>query len=131
MVALDFVVEVVLNAHRWADVRLALAVFDADHIILATGAGPRMDGLQMFHPGEPIDGIDLGHVASSNDLFHNPSATPATHALVIDDVGHHECLAASEHLAESGAKVTMVTRLPTLAQDVRSADGRSRVGTLE
>ena len=58
-----------------------LASFDADHVILATGAEPRMDGLQMPHPGEPIDGIDLGHVASSNDLFHNPSATPATHAL--------------------------------------------------
>jgi len=40
---------------------------------------------------------------------------------VIDDVGHYEGLAAAEHLAKSGVKVTMVTRLPTLAQDVRSA----------
>ena len=35
--------------------------------------------------------------------------------------GHYEGLAAAEHLAVNGAKVTMVTRLPTLAQEVRSA----------
>jgi len=102
-----------------------LASFAADHVILATGAEPRMDGLQMSHPGEPIEGIELGHVVSSNDLFCVPNANPcadmATHALVIDDVGHYEGLAAAEHLAKSGVKVTMVTRLPTLAQDVRSA----------
>ena len=45
----------------------------------------------------------------------------ATHALVVDDVGHYEGLAVAEHLANSGAKVTMVTRLPTLAPDVRPA----------
>ena len=110
------------------DVRLSmyvtdgdLANFNADHVILATGAEPRMDGLQMSHPGEPIEGFDLEHVTSSNDLFYDPSSTKATHALVIDDVGHYEGLAAAEHLANAGAKVTMVTRLPTLAPEVRSA----------
>ena len=98
-----------------------LEVFAPQHVVLATGAEPRLDGLQMSHPGEPIEGIELGHVVSSNELFHDPGAVQATHALVIDDVGHYEGLAASEHLARSGAKVTMVTRLPTLAQDVRSA----------
>lgn len=106
-----------------------LARFAAEHVILATGAEPRMDGLQMSHPGEPIEGIELGHVISSNDLFSAPDADShpsshaggATHALVIDDVGHYEGLAAAEHLAKSGTKVTMVTRLPTLAPDVRSA----------
>ena len=110
------------------DVRLStyvteadLASFRADHVILATGAEPRMDGVQLSHPGEPIEGIGLSHVTSSNELFHNPAAVHATHALVIDDVGHYEGLAAAELLANAGAKVTMVTRLPTLAPEVRSA----------
>ena len=110
------------------DVRLStyvteadLAGFAADHVILATGAEPRMDGLQMSHPGEPIEGIGLGHVVSSNELFHEPHASSASHALVIDDLGHYEGLAAAEHLARAGVNVTMVTRLPTLAPDVRSA----------
>lgn len=110
------------------DVRLSTYVtaedlpsFEADHVIVATGAEPRLDGVQMSHPGEPIDGIGLGHVVSSNDLFSDTDRVPATHALVIDDVGHYEGLAASELLASAGAKVTMVTRLPTLAPDVRPA----------
>ncbi|MEQ8992130.1 MAG: FAD-dependent oxidoreductase [Pseudomonadales bacterium] len=98
-----------------------LAGFDADHVIVATGAEPRLDGVQASHPGEPIDGIHLPHVVSSNDLLGDAVGTPATHALVIDDVGHYEGLAAAEHLANTGAKVTMVTRLPTLAPEVRSA----------
>ena len=40
--------------------------FKADHVILATGAEPRLDGVQMSHPGEPIEGIGLGHVTSIN-----------------------------------------------------------------
>ena len=64
-----------------------LESFNAGHVILATGAEPRMDGVQMSHPGEPIEGFDLPHVVSSNDLFHDPDGVSATHALVIDDVG--------------------------------------------
>lgn len=98
-----------------------LASYKADHVILATGAEPRMDGLQMSHPGEPIEGIELPHVISSNDLFADPDAINSTHALVVDDVGHYEGLACAEHLISKGVKVTMVTRLPTLAPGVRTA----------
>ncbi len=94
--------------------------FQADHVILATGAEPRLDGLQMSHPGEPMEGIKLPHVTSSNELFSKPTIK-ATHALVIDDVGHYEGLAAAEYLAVQGVKVSMVTRLPTLAPEVRTA----------
>ncbi|MEM1433950.1 MAG: FAD-dependent oxidoreductase [Pseudomonadota bacterium] len=110
------------------DVRLSTYVtaadldsFGADYVVLATGAEPRLDGVQMSHPGEAIDGIDLPHVISSNELFAAPSAAQATHALVIDDAGHYEGLAAAEQLANAGAKVTLVTRLPTLAPEVRTA----------
>ncbi|MFT7222424.1 MAG: 2,4-dienoyl-CoA reductase-like NADH-dependent reductase (Old Yellow Enzyme family) [Candidatus Azotimanducaceae bacterium] len=94
--------------------------FNADEIIVATGAEPRMDGIQMSHPGEPIEGIHLPHVISSNELFEETEAN-GTHALIVDDVGHYEGLAAAEHLANQGLKVTLVTRLPTLAPGVRTA----------
>jgi NADPH-dependent 2,4-dienoyl-CoA reductase/sulfur reductase-like enzyme len=109
------------------DVRLSTFVtedeieaFDPDHVVLATGAEPRMDGVQMSHPGEAIEGIGLGHVLSSNDLFSR-STVNGTHALVIDDVGHYEGLAAAEYLAQAGMSVAFVTRLPTVAPLVRPA----------
>jgi 2,4-dienoyl-CoA reductase-like NADH-dependent reductase (Old Yellow Enzyme family)/thioredoxin reductase len=109
------------------DVRLStyvtdedLATFDADHIILATGAAPRLDGIQLSHPGEPIAGIGLGHVMSSNDLFSSP-AVNGTNALVIDDAGHFEGLACAEYLLQEGLDVTFVTRLPAVAPDMRTA----------
>ncbi|MCC5871412.1 MAG: FAD-dependent oxidoreductase [Gammaproteobacteria bacterium] len=91
-----------------------------DHVILATGAEPRLDGVQMSHPGEPIAGMDLPHVHSANEMLAS-NQPPGSHALVIDDVGHYEGLATAEHLAAAGLDVTMVTRLPTLAPLMRSA----------
>lgn len=91
-----------------------------DHVILATGAEPRRDGVQTSHPGQPIAGIELPHVHASNDIMAM-ARIDGTHALVIDDVGHYEALACSEYLLAAGLDVTLVTRLPILAPDVRSA----------
>lgn len=109
------------------DVRLSTFVTEgdlkelaADEYIIATGAEPRLDGVQMSHPGEPIEGIELDHVASSNDIF-SVSEVAGTHALVVDDVGHYEGLAVAEQLVTQGLRVTLVTRLPTLAPGVRTA----------
>ncbi len=110
-------VNVMLSTYVTAD---ELDRLQADEIILATGAEPRRDGVQQSHPGEPFDGFDLPHVVASNDLFEDTSVK-ATRALVIDDVGHYEGLAVAEQLLDSGAHVTMVTRLPTLAPGVRTA----------
>lgn len=110
-------VDVKLSTYVTEDDLDALA---ADEIILATGAEPRRDGVQQSHPGEPFEGFDLAHVVSSNDLFED-SSVKATRALVVDDVGHYEGLAVAEQLLDTGAQVTMVTRLPTLAPAVRSA----------
>lgn len=113
--------------HLGVDVRLSTYVeaddLDGeafDHVILATGAEPRLDGVQMSHPGEPISGIELPHVHSANDVL-GTNDPKGTHALVIDDVGHYEGLATAEHLAAAGLDVTLVTRLPTLAPQMRSA----------
>jgi 2,4-dienoyl-CoA reductase-like NADH-dependent reductase (Old Yellow Enzyme family) len=109
------------------DVRLSTYVTDADlpgfaadHIVLATGAEPRLDGVQLSHPGEPIDGIALPHVLSANALFALPEVT-GTRGLVIDDVGHYEALACAEHLLQAGLDVTFVTRHSAVAPRVRSA----------
>jgi 2,4-dienoyl-CoA reductase-like NADH-dependent reductase (Old Yellow Enzyme family)/thioredoxin reductase len=91
-----------------------LAEYGADHVILATGAEPRVDGVQLSHPGEPLEGIDLPHVISSNELFANPEIK-ATSALVVDETGHYEAMAAAEHLIGQGVGVTYVTRHSSFA----------------
>ncbi|MEQ8992683.1 MAG: FAD-dependent oxidoreductase [Pseudomonadales bacterium] len=110
-------VDVRLSTYVTAD---DLPEFEADHVILATGAEPRLDGVQVSHPGEPLEGIGLGHVLSSNELFSRPGIN-GTNALVIDDVGHYEGLACAEHLVQSGMKVTFATRLPLVAPQMRPA----------
>ncbi len=103
------------------DVRLStfvteddLSTYAPDHVIVATGAEPRKDGVQLSHPGEPILGIALSHVVSSNELFAN-SDSCSSRALVIDDTGHYEALATVEHLISRGARVSLVTRHTSLA----------------
>ena len=109
------------------DVRLSTYVtgddleeLDIEHVIVATGAEPRLDGVQTSNPGEPIMGMEQRHVISSNELFSEANLFKATRALVIDDVGHYEALATAEHLCSAGVDVTMVTRLPTLSGEIRS-----------
>jgi 2,4-dienoyl-CoA reductase-like NADH-dependent reductase (Old Yellow Enzyme family) len=90
-----------------------------DAVILATGSSPRMDGVQGSHPGQPIRGMDRKNVISSTDLFATPPADLGRSAVVIDDVGHYEGLAAAEQLITKGLSVTYVTRLRALAQLVQ------------
>jgi len=92
-----------------------------DKVILATGSLPRMDGIQLSNPGEPITGFAQPHVLSSNDLFLSPSRAPGKSAVVIDDSGHYEAIACAEYLAERGVEVTFVTRHISFAPLVESA----------
>ena len=103
------------------DVRLStyvtrddLAQIAPDYIVLATGAEPRVDGVQLSHPGEPFEGEQLRHVISTNELFADPNCQ-ATNALVVDETGHYEALAAAEFLISKGASVTFVTRHYSIA----------------
>lgn len=81
-----------------------------DKVIVATGSTPRMDGIQASNPGEPVDGIERAKVLSSNDLFLAGQRDFGRTAVVIDDLGHYEAVAAAEHLASRGLDVTFVTR---------------------
>jgi NADPH-dependent 2,4-dienoyl-CoA reductase/sulfur reductase-like enzyme len=85
-----------------------------DVVIVATGSTPKRDGYQISSPLVHLPGADLPHVLTSWDILGGDSIRAAT-ALVFDDVGHYEGVAAAEQLLEAGAHVTFVTRLPRLA----------------
>ena len=110
------------------DVRLSTPVeegdvktFDAEAVIVATGSRPRLDGIQASHPGQPIRNIETAHVISSTDLFLAPPGNIGRNAVVIDDAGHYEGLAAAEHLVAKGLSVTLVTRQRGIAHLLQSA----------
>ncbi|KEQ53901.1 NADH:flavin oxidoreductase/NADH oxidase [Sphingobium chlorophenolicum] len=99
------------------DVRLSsyfqaedLAAFNPDAVIVATGSMPRVDGHQMFVPGAAVPGTASAHVVSSHDVLmagHRPNWGPT--ALVFDDTGHYEAIAAAEYLADRQVHVTFAT----------------------
>lgn len=83
----------------------------ADCVVIATGSMPRMDGFQSTHPGEPILGMEQPHVQSSYDLLEGGVGPGAGRsAVLIDDTGHYEGIAAAEFLHSHGWKVHFVTR---------------------
>jgi thioredoxin reductase len=91
-----------------------------DVVIVATGSTPRMDGLQASRPEIPIPGFELPHVCSSHDLLLAPAERLGRNAVVLDDVGHYEAIAAAEHLIMDGVKVTFVTRHSAFAPQIEA-----------
>jgi 2,4-dienoyl-CoA reductase-like NADH-dependent reductase (Old Yellow Enzyme family) len=92
-----------------------------DEVILATGSFPTLDGVQLSNPGEPIEGIGNRGVMSSHDLFYGANPPLGERAVVIDDVGHYEAIAAAEYLQSLGLAVTFVTRHISFAPMVETA----------
>ena len=111
-------VEVRLSSYLGLEDILAEA---PDAVILATGSTPRMDGVQLSNPGEPIAGSEQPHVISSWDLFLDSSRPLPDSAVVIDDVGHYEGIAAAEHLLGKGVKVTYLSRHAAFAPLIEPA----------
>ncbi len=81
-----------------------------DVVIIATGSLPRMDGLQAQRPERPIPGFHQPHVLSSWDLLLNSPDSYGKSAVVFDDIGHYEGIAAAEQLIAHGVAVTYVAR---------------------
>ncbi|BCW90951.1 NADPH dehydrogenase [Alphaproteobacteria bacterium SO-S41] len=98
-----------------------IADLKPDAVIIATGATPRLDGVQASNPGEPIQGVTLSHVLSANDLFESPKRGWGKTAVVIDDTGHYEAIAAAEHLIGQGLSVTYITRHTSFGPGVETA----------
>lgn len=81
-----------------------------DHVIVATGSLPRLDGMAISNPGEAMAGANDPRVMSSNGLFLQPGKVGARSAVVVDDAGHFEALAVAEFLVGQGVAVTLVAR---------------------
>jgi 2,4-dienoyl-CoA reductase-like NADH-dependent reductase (Old Yellow Enzyme family)/thioredoxin reductase len=86
-----------------------------DAVIVATGARPRMDGVQVAIPAQPTIGVEQSHVLSSTELLTDRRRTLGGHALVFDDVGGYEAVAAADFLIEKGVAVTFATRCSSFA----------------
>lgn len=110
------------------DVRLStfvdatdIASYGADRVIVATGAQPRMDGVQIARPAVPMSGMDHPDMLSSIDLFSTRRNDWPETAVVIDDVGHYEGIAVAEQLLSAGTEVAFVTRHRSLGHLLDSA----------
>jgi 2,4-dienoyl-CoA reductase-like NADH-dependent reductase (Old Yellow Enzyme family)/pyruvate/2-oxoglutarate dehydrogenase complex dihydrolipoamide dehydrogenase (E3) component len=112
-----------VRTNSYFDVADVLA-HQPDHVVIATGAVPRGNGLQYGAPHAPIKGYDLPHVISAEELLTSPDRKLGQHALVFDDVGHYEALAAAEYLIDQGAAVTFATRYGSIGPQL---DPLSRV----
>jgi len=111
-------VEIELNRYADADDVRAEGV---DAVIVATGSMPRMDGVLVSNPTEPITGVEQPHVLSTEDLFGSTGRDFGKTAVVIDDVGHFEAIAACEYLVSLGLAVTYVSRQPSFGLLVETA----------
>ena len=114
-------VEVRTNTYFEAD---DVVAEKADYVVIATGALPRGNGVQIAAPHLSIPGFDQPHVLSSDDLLSAPTRDLGKTAVVYDDVGHYEALAVAEHLLSKGLSVTFATRYAMIGP---SLDQLSRV----
>jgi 2,4-dienoyl-CoA reductase-like NADH-dependent reductase (Old Yellow Enzyme family)/thioredoxin reductase len=92
-----------------------------DVVIVATGSIPRTDGVLISVPGEPAEGVQQSHVLSCTELLTEQHRELGASALVFDDTGQYEAIAAAEYLLEQGVAVTFATRCPSFAPGVDMA----------
>jgi hypothetical protein len=103
-------VDVRLSTYMDADEVLAER---ADAVILATGSRTA-DGpiRQVAVPGATV-AVEAGAVVLDSVALVQSRPRPlGRHAVVLDDIGHYEAIAACEELLERGLDVTYVSRLP-------------------
>ena len=83
-------------------------------LIVATGGMTVPDGRQALVPGDLPTGMDLPHVYDPAELIMAPGlvngrSLEGKSAMVFDDVGRYQAVAAAEYLQRAGATVTYVT----------------------
>src|SRR3546814_19524437 len=86
-----------------------------DFVVIATGAIPRDNGGQYRYPADPVPGHGRSNVLSAVELLASPQRDLGKTAVVFDDVGHYEAIAATEYLISKGLAVTFVTRFEVVA----------------
>jgi 2,4-dienoyl-CoA reductase-like NADH-dependent reductase (Old Yellow Enzyme family) len=81
-----------------------------DVLIVATGAETVADGRQALTPGELPAGMNLPHVYDAAGwISAPPQPMLGKTALVFDDVGRYQAVAAADALTKAGAGITFVT----------------------
>jgi 2,4-dienoyl-CoA reductase-like NADH-dependent reductase (Old Yellow Enzyme family) len=93
----------------------AVLASNPDFVIVATGARARSDGIQYQRPNAVIPGAEMDHVISAVDLLTGGSRSLGHSAVVYDEVGQYEGIAAAEFLLTAGVAVTFVTRFERIA----------------
>ena len=89
-----------------------IAEFDADEIVIATGAQWRRDGVGSTHL-DPIKGLENIQVLTPDDFQNNPSLPQSV--LVYDDDHDYMGSVMAEHLVRKGCRVVFVTPLDQLS----------------
>jgi 2,4-dienoyl-CoA reductase-like NADH-dependent reductase (Old Yellow Enzyme family) len=110
-------VDVRLNTYIQAEDVWAIA---PDVVIVATGSLPRLDGRQHLSQGHVAAGMNQPHVVSSHEVLLEKRDW-GKHALVFDDTGHYEAVAAAEHLIEQGISVTFVAAHASFASRLEAS----------
>ncbi len=100
-------VDVRMNSYAEAEDILAEA---PDAVIVATGSYPRMDGIVLSDPGEPIGNFAAANPLSSIEALMETARLDGKGAVVVDDAGHWEALGVAEHFINLGAEVHFVSR---------------------
>jgi 2,4-dienoyl-CoA reductase-like NADH-dependent reductase (Old Yellow Enzyme family)/thioredoxin reductase len=97
-----------------------VAAIGPDVVIVATGSTPRLDGKHHLSPGWVASGMDQRHVVSSHDVLTDDRDW-GSRAVVYDDTGHYEAVAAAEFLIGRGVAVTFVTGHPSFAPNLEAS----------
>jgi 2,4-dienoyl-CoA reductase-like NADH-dependent reductase (Old Yellow Enzyme family) len=110
-------VELCLDRHAEAADVHALS---PDATVVATGATPRLDGIQSVSPGEPLELHDGATLTSSWEVLRH--GLPAVQRVtIIDDSGHFEPVAVAERLLDQGVEVNYTTTLDSLLPKLHTA----------
>ena len=88
---------------------------NAGHVVIATGALSPDDGVQAAHPQAPVPGFDKPQVLNAVELIASPPQALGKSAVVFDDVGQYEGLAAAEFLLSRGVAVVFATKFGSAA----------------
>jgi NADPH-dependent 2,4-dienoyl-CoA reductase/sulfur reductase-like enzyme len=93
-----------------------LDAFDADVIVVATGASPRRDGFQALLPEQHLAGLDAVPLLTGWDVLSG--VVPDGPVLLVDEIGHYESFDVAETLVNHGLTVHHVTRFHSLGATI-------------
>lgn len=92
-----------------------------DDVIVAIGSVPRLDGVQLWQPAEPVRGWGSLPSASSWDVLEGDPRS-SSRVVVYDDGGRYEAIDVAGRLVADGAEVHFVTPFFTFGTRVEATE---------